>query len=272
MDRIAAALEGSGEVVACLPSRRADGDWGDLRIAVAALAAYAPQVPLLVCWEGPTEPDHLAPHPNLSLVERPPGIGTASEAWNHAVGLARQWGAVDVILTADDVVVVPDSVERLLGDTAQVRDRFGAQSVGMVAARSNYVKGPQNIRSGNGGVLSTNMMRWSTEDEVFAIDMAVPVFACVSIDAFTSVGGMPATNWFGDDLFCFDLVASGRQNFVSRAYVHHVGERGTGSQDALLRAGVQFLVDHRRDFIEAKRLEGLVEQVLGASVLTGAKR
>ena len=71
------------------------------------------------------------------------------------------------------------------------------------------------------------------------------------------------------DLFCFDLVESGRKNFVSKAYVHHVGERGTGSQDDLLHAGLSYLVENRRDFIEAKRLHPLVEQVLGTSVLTG---
>lgn len=270
MDRIAASVRASGDVIACLPSRRTDGDWGDLRVAVAALAAYAPELPVLVCWEGPAEPNHLAPHPNLELIERPAGIGTASEAWNHAVSLAHERGARDVILTADDVVVCPDSVSKLLHDLSVLRSRFGSGTVGLVGARSDYVKGPQNIRAANGGGLSTNLMRWSTEDEVFAIDIAVPVFACVSVDAYQSIGGMAPTNWFGDDLFSFDLTKAGRQNYVSTAYVHHVGERGTGSQDHLLRAGLQYLVDHRRDFIEAKNLAGLVDQVLGPTVLTGA--
>jgi hypothetical protein len=85
--------------------------------------------------------------------------------------------------------------------------------------------------------------------------MVVPVAAWVEHAVLDSVGGFPNTNWFGDDLVCWDLHRAGHQHFVSRGYVHHVGQRATGegkSNDVLLEEGISWLREHRPDFLKQK--------------------
>ena len=74
-------------------------------------------------------------------------------------------------------------------------------------------------------------------------------------DVFDSVGGFAPTNWFSDDLLCWDLANRGYSHFVSRSYVHHVGQRGTGqgkSSQQLFDEGIAWLRANRPDFLVQK--------------------
>jgi hypothetical protein len=224
--------------------------WGDLRVALASIAAYAPDVDVVVGWAGLEEPRGLPDNPHVRLVRQAPGITTGSEAWNWC---ATQTDADELLILGDDCVLHPDSLRLLLEDVAVIREQAAGLRIGMVGARSNFVKGPQNIRSANGGSLAG--IGFDTEQTIVQVDMVVPVAAWVEHAVFDSVGGFPPTNWFADDLICWDLVNAGFSHFTSRAYVHHVGQRGTGqgkSDQQLLDEGLAYLRRHRPDFLVGK--------------------
>lgn len=237
---IPAARMGDGDPQAC---------WGDVRVALASIAAYAPEVDVVLAWNGREEPQHLPHNPMVRLVKQEEGIRTASAAWNFA---ARHTDAEELLVFGDDCVLLPDTLELLLADVA-LADQVEGAPPGFVGARSNYVKGPQNIRSSNGGQLSG--IRFDSEGRVFQTDMIVPIAAWIRHDVFDQVGGFPNTNWFGDDVICWDLERLGYRHYVSRAYVHHVGQRATGedrSSQRLLEEGIAWLREHRPDFLEGK--------------------
>lgn len=223
--------------------------WGDLRVALASVQAYAPGVDVVVGWNGQEVPRALPDNPSMRLVRQPPGITTGSEAWNWC---ATQTDADELLILGDDCVLHPDTLRLLLEDAAALEAVHDGR-VGFVGCRSNYVKGPQNIRTTNGATQIA--VRFDSEERVLETDMIVPVAAWIRHATFDLVGGFPATNWFADDVCCWDLARLGHRHFVSRAYVHHVGERATGqgkSSEVLLREGLAWLKAHRPDFLEGK--------------------
>lgn len=225
--------------------------WGDVRVALASITAYAPGVDVVLAWNGREEPRDLPNNPNIRLVKQIEGIRTASAAWNFA---ATQTDAEELLVFGDDCVLMPDTLEMLFEDLEQIKKAARPDAkVGFVGARSNYVKGAQNIRASNGGQLRG--IRYDSESRIFEMEMVVPVAAWIRHDVLDSIGGFPNTNWFGDDLACWDLVNAGYTHFLSRAYVHHVGERATGegkSHQQLLDEGIAWLREHRPDFLKAK--------------------
>lgn len=222
--------------------------WNDLRVALAAISAYAPEADVVVGWNGAEEPRDLPKNPNVRLIPQPEGITTASEAWNFC---ASQTDAEELLVTGDDVVFHPETVRLLLEDVAFIRENLKDRKIGFVGARSNYVKGAQNIRAANGGQLAPSMLAYDSEQTIVAAPMVVPIASWIEHATFDLVGGFPNTNWFGDDLICWDLVRQDHMHFVSRAYVHHVGERSTGQGESwakLLEEGLAWLSEHRPDF------------------------
>lgn len=223
--------------------------WGDVRVALASIAAYAPDLDVVLAWNGREEPRHLPPNPNVRLIKQAEGIRTGSAAWNFA---ATQTDAEELIIFGDDCVLLPDSVE-LMRDDVLIAEQNSERPVGYVGARSNYVKGPQNIRSSNGSQLGG--IRYESEAQIFAIEMIVPVAAWIRHEVYDEVGGFADTNWFADDLMSWDLERAGYQHFLSRAYVHHVGQRATGegkSNQVLYDEGIAWLRANRPDFLESK--------------------
>lgn len=237
-----------------LPAARRSGPedaqavWGDLRVCLQSILAYAPGTDVVVGWNGREEPRDLPVNPDVRLLRQPPGITTGSEAWNWC---ATQTDADELLVLGDDCVLHPDSLRLLLEDVGMLRRTRGR--VGFVGCRSNYAKGVQNVRSPNG---STKMgLTFPSEATIFEVDMVVPVAAWIEHTVFDLVGGFPATNWFADDVCSFDLARLGYHHFVSRSYVHHVGERATGqgkSSQALLEEGLAWLAEHRPDFLQDK--------------------
>lgn len=239
-----------------LPSARkatpdtAQSCWGDLRVALASILAYAPEYEVIVGWNSLEEPRDLPRLPNMRLLRQAPGITTGSEAWNWC---AEQTQADQLLFLGDDCVLHPDTIRLMLQDVDTIHKELPDRRIGFLGARSNYVKGPQNIRSPNSGQLLGNSMAHTSEARIIEVSMVVPVAAWIEHRVFDEVGSFPRTNWFADDLICWDLRNLGYNHFVSRAYVHHVGERGTGQvggQQSLLEKGVLWLKENRPDFYE----------------------
>ena len=66
--------------------------WGDLRVALASVAAYAPGVDVVVGWNGAGEPRGLPDNPSMRLLRQAPGIATGGgvcPAGAFAEGMCR---------------------------------------------------------------------------------------------------------------------------------------------------------------------------------------
>lgn len=203
-----------------LPTWRADGDWRDLALAVHSLAAYAADVPLLVGWDGPAAPElgHLG-HPALWVRERPPGMSSA-EAFHW---LAGHTNADGLVMWSDDCVASPDTVARLLADSARLQAL--GMSPGLVGCRSVFAFGPQNVRSANGGRMDGP--RFDTEAGILEVEFAAPFAAWMPRSSIADGGPPTPFEWYGDNLLCRRLLDAGRRIFISTAYVHHVGMRSS---------------------------------------------
>lgn len=224
--------------------------WGDLRVTLASIAAYARGVDVVVGWAGAEEPAGVPENPAVRLLRQPEGITTGSEAWNWC---ATQTDAEELLVLGDDCVLHPDSIRLLLEDVELIERLAPEVSLGWVGARSNFVKGPQNIRAANGGERAGIV--FDSEHRIVETDMIVPVAAWIRREVFCTAGGFPPTNWFADDVLSWDLLRSGHNHFVSRAYVHHVGERATGQgkdQTQLHAEGLAWLRANRPDFVREK--------------------
>lgn len=207
-----------------IASRRDDGDWADLDLCVRSLAHYAPQLPVLVAWQGPEEPDV----PHAYLTRQPDTATTYGAAHEFAVSLVH----ADLVLVCnDDVVVCPDTWPLLSADYDAARSsQFGPP--GFVAAQANYARPTQRA--------------FGPAPNARPAAVVSPYFALVERDALPE--RWPDCNWYSDDVMCADMADAGRIHWISRAYVHHIGERSTGSDhDALDAAGRAWTAAHRPD-------------------------
>lgn len=212
-------------VAAVIASRRDAGDWADLDLAVRSLRHYT-MAPVVVAWKGPNAPDV----PADVLVEQPADALSFGAAYQFAAKLAgAEYGADVLLVCNDDVVCCPDSYDDLLADYKHAAD---LGPVGFVAACSNYARPQQQtVRP-----LPVACVAY----------VVSPFFALVETDALPE--RWPDCNWYSDDVMCADMADAGRTHWVSRSYVHHIGERSTGSDHAELdRAGRAWVAEHRPD-------------------------
>lgn len=141
------------------------------------------------------------------------------DAYNAVVHQAFDDGHSDVIVCNDDVVLTPYTWQKMAEDlhTIDEKDR------GWVAARSDYARGMQNIRWKH--KMDKNTIRHASEGVIIQTEIIAPIFAYIAKDAWVD---FPPLNWFSDDVQCKDIVAKGYKNYISRAYVHHVGSQTCG--------------------------------------------
>jgi hypothetical protein len=224
--------------------------WDDLRVCLSAVAAYAKGFEVVVAWDGPCEPLDLPRNERCRVLRRPAGL-KSPQAHYWAV---QQTGADDFIGLSDDVVLQPDTVDRLLEDVAFIRSH--GYKPGIVGCRSNFAPGAQNVRAANGGTWEGAVDGYTSEATILRADRISPFCAYVSREA-TEVVGSPEVEWFSDDLACFDLAREGYTNWISRAYVHHVGMRssadGLEACERLNREAMAWLAEHRPDFLAYRR-------------------
>lgn len=207
-----------------LPSWRADGDWRDLDLAVHSLAVYAPHARLMVGWRGPSEP---LLGPRCTLLRRPDDVRSSSAAVHW---LASMTDDDDLVVWSDDCVACPDTVRLLLEDVAAVRDRRPA----MVAARSAFAAGVQNVRVPGHDRAVYDGLRWSSEAEVLRVGFVAPYVAWLDRASLT-VTPPVEHEWYSDNLACDLLTAAGWSLWVSRAFVHHVGMRSSQAAGLTMR-------------------------------------
>ncbi len=226
--------------------------WGDAMLALASVAIYAPQCETVHAWFGDDAPPRLIDNPRQRTLRQPAGCDSYGEAFGWAVA---QTEANELLLMNDDTVLTPSTVPDLLADVALIREQHPDVRPGFVACRSNFVAGPQNIRAANDGALAANCNRFESESRILAAERISPILAWISREALDAIGGFPPLNWFSDDLMCWDLLQKGYRNFISRSYVHHVGQRTTThggvTESHLLKEAQDWVRQHRPDFWKA---------------------
>jgi hypothetical protein len=144
---------------------------------------------------------------------------TGGKAWNFMAQKVFENHAFGVAC-ADDAVLNPDSYQQLIEDLELLLS--AGKKVGLLAARTNYAKGWQNIRYGVGELVGLN---YEGESKILGVDYVAGIFNTVSKDTFIPY---PPIDWYSDDIQCIDMIKNGSQHYVSRAYIHHVGSMTYG--------------------------------------------
>ena len=162
---------------------------------------------------------------NDRIIFRPNIATNFGDAYNAIVSYAFNTGHYDSLIIAnDDVVLAPDTIEKMQADYKYVSKSF---KVGFLGARSDYVLPAQNIRvAEEDDVFSA--LKWESELHIKMADVIAPIFAAISKEAW-DVAQFPSTNWYSDNIICHDLGKAGYSHFVSRGYVHHAGSQTVGN-------------------------------------------
>jgi hypothetical protein len=133
----------------------------------------------------------------------------------------------DVIVANDDIVLTPTSYSLLMEDVELLPG-----DTGWVSAKSDYVRGFQNIRE----FKQREGIRYMEEGKIIPTEIISPLFAYIHKDKWVDYKPI---NWYSDDIQCLQIMANGYQNYVSRSYVHHVGSQTIG-------------MDHQKNHLEAE--------------------
>ncbi len=217
-----------------IASRRADGD---LRICLTSCEEYASEWPVAI-----STPSHVV---SANFASEFDSVQYRFTYPNKSFGEAYSYLADniddDLIILNDDAVLTPDTIPLLLEDVETARTFSASEGarLGLLGTRSNYIRGTQRA--------------YGPGESLAVVDAVSPVCAYISHEALDDVV-WPPINWWSDDLICWDLANLGYSHFVSRAYVHHVGERtqrSNGESHAdLQREAAGWLQVHRPDFWE----------------------
>jgi hypothetical protein len=157
--------------------------------------------------------------PRHRTVNLPNDATNFGDAYNAVV--KRAFEEFDEVVVCNDDIVFNPTTWKLLGeDVAFLRDK--SIPLGWASARSDYARGLQNIRLGQGKM---EWFRYETENLINITDVIAPICSYISKEAWVD---FPPINWYSDDVQCLDIQKKGFQHAISRAYVHHVGSQTCG--------------------------------------------
>lgn len=164
--------------------------------------------------------------PRHKTINLPNVFNNFGDSYNYVVNYAFA-RFDDVIVANDDIVLTPTSYSLLMEDVELLPG-----DTGWVSAKSDYVRGYQNIRE----FKQREGIRYMEEGKIIPTDIISPLFAYIHKDKWVDYKPI---NWYSDDIQCLEIRANGYQNYVSRSYVHHVGSQTIG-------------MDHTKNHLEAE--------------------
>ena len=157
--------------------------------------------------------------PRHRTINLPNDADNFGDAYNAVV--KRAFEEFDEVVVCNDDIVFNPTTWKLLGeDVTFLRDK--SIPLGWASARSDYARGLQNIRLGQGKM---EWFRYETENLINITDVIAPICSYIHKDAWVD---FPPINWYSDDVQCLDIQNKGFQHAISRAYVHHVGSQTCG--------------------------------------------
>ena len=180
--------------------------------------------------------------------------GTFGEAYNALIDKAVSDGFRRIIIANDDIVLRPDTLKLLTEDA----DALDAQGIRWqwLAARTDWVRHTaQNIRYPYAN-RKLRALGYPEEQRVVEGPVVSPIFAMIRADRWKDIGGFAPISWFSDDEHCYRGAKLGYRNYVSRAYVHHVGSQtmAPDSWKAQQDEAVKVLATFNPDFLSYYRI------------------
>ena len=194
-----------------------------LELFLHSVRLYAPNPNLLIYLSSPSPINDLTILPYKWIRNEADNFG---DAYNKIMSEAFMDGHETVILANDDVVLDPTTYWFLTHDRVILRQ--SGHKVGFVAARSNMASMHQNIRN-RAAEDTWQGMKWASEDSIAQTEWVAPLFASVDREGWP---GFPPTNFFSDNVACWDMEQDGFKHYLSRAYIHHVGSATIGKDAA----------------------------------------
>lgn len=185
-----------------------------LPVLAASITFYVPE-DVVVYLSGSEM--KLPRHKTVNLLNEASNFG---DAFNAVMGRAFQ-DFDEVVCCNDDIVFNPYTWKLLAEDISIIRGQ--KNPLGWVACRSDYARGYQNIRVGKGDI--GDFFKYQSEHHILTAEVIAPICAYIHKDAWVD---FPPINWYSDDIQCLDIMSKGYLNFISRAYVHHVGSQTCG--------------------------------------------
>ena len=144
----------------------------------------------------------------------------------------------EIVVCNDDIVFNPYTWQTLGEDVSILRGEN--IPLGWVSCRSDYARGYQNIRFGKGKMA---WFRWETEKKILPVDIIAPICAYIHKEAWVP---FPPLNWYSDDVQCLDVIEKNFTNWISRAYVHHVGSQTCGfDEQSLIQSAKPWIKENR---------------------------
>ena len=180
--------------------------------------------------------------PRHRTINLPNDADNFGDAYNAVV--KRAFEEFDEVVVCNDDIVFNPSTWKLLGeDVTFLRDK--SIPLGWVSARSDYARGLQNIRLGQGKM---EWFRYETENLINITDVIAPICSYISKDAWVD---FPPLNWYSDDVQCLDIQKKGSQHAISRAYVHHVGSQTCGfNAKELIQSAKPWIKENRPELYD----------------------
>lgn len=215
--------------------------------------------PIVICTTGSPslqvlEASVRAYSPNTELIVHKNERSTFGQAYNAALEQAFQ-KYDEVIISNDDVVITPNTMQVLMEDVEDIKRTSGGRAA-LISTMCDNARPCQNIRFKISSDDNIEGIKWKSENFIKQVPIVAPIFAWMSKRAFQAVKFPPIT-WWSDDVICEDLKKAGFLLFISRAYVHHAMSMTVGDDyKELQNEALPWVEKHRpeyvKDFLETR--------------------
>ncbi len=206
----------------------------DLEIMLKSFRAYGPNIPIFIAWKGELHPTG-STFCDVELLAQPEKVNSFGAAFEFLLNEVP--AGYDYLICNDDIVFTPDTIDILMNDVEGLEKAI--DKVGFVATRANYARPVQQS--------------FGKSDKIVQAEAVSPICAYLSEETAKEID-WPHINWWSDDIMCWDLNKKGYAHFVSRAYVHHIGERTQRSNgetyEQLQFKAFEWIMANRPDFAE----------------------